>query len=96
MSFVFVFFKIIVGRLEGKIDALIQGSTLGLSSHQILKKHKFLKPGWLQPVELDTQINSLVSTPSQSAHASTNRKISDCDTKTRNNNLLQQPPQFTK
>ena len=96
LSFVFIFFKIIVGRLEGKIDALIQGSTLGLSSHQILKKHKFLKPGWLQPVELDTQINSLVSTPSQSAHASTNRKISDCDTKTRNNELYgpQQPKRY--
>ena len=90
------FFKFIVGRLEGKIDALLQGSTLGLSSRQILKKHKFLKPGWLQPVELDTQINRLVSTSSQSTHAAPDIKISGSDTEIKNNELYgpQQPKRF--
>ena len=44
---------ICLGNAKDTLNVPIQGSTYGMSSCQILEKHKFLQPSWLQPLAVE-------------------------------------------
>ena len=69
----------------------IEDSTLGLSSRQILQKHRFLQPSWLQPLGVERRLNNYREVTSQFLRERSAKELSLCNSMYRNDKLSKSP-----